>query len=293
MTARIGLVTVLFGSESVLPGFFKSLAAQDYKDYWLFIIDNSLDSIPYQATQELIAQYGFKNVTLIKNEKNLGVARGNNQGTELALEMGCEYVLLLNNDIEFDSPRLFTDLVTVAETTQEKMLVPKITFFDSGKIWCAGGAILPWKGTTVHRGEGMDDGPEFSVAMPVNYAPTCFMLIHRSVFDSIGLMDEKYFVYQDDTDFVWRANQVGFRIYYWPDGLVKHKVSSSTGGAFSTFATYYCERNRVYFIRKNYRGAQKLVALSYYLLTRPLKFKFFTTRLREHYFKGIRDGFRL
>lgn len=293
MTPKFGLVTVLFNSETVLPGFFESLAAQDFKDFWLFILDNSLNNISYNATLELIEKYGVKNVTLIKNTENVGVAKGNNQGTELALEMGCEYVILLNNDIEFQNPRLFSDLYTMVKTSNEKMVVPKMTFFDSGKIWCAGGAINPLTGTTTHRGEGMDDGKEFSVGMHVNYAPTCFMLIHRSVFDQIGLMDEKYFVYQDDTDFVWRANQAGFKIYYWPEGLIRHKVSSSTGGALSQFATYYCERNRIYFIRKNYGVAQKAVALTYYLMTRPLKFRFFSKRLRSHFFNGVRDGFKM
>ncbi|WP_082491720.1 glycosyltransferase family 2 protein [Duganella sp. Leaf126] len=293
MSVKLGLVTVLFNSESVLPGFFESLAIQECQDYWLFILDNSLNDQSYNAARELIDAHGMKNVTLIKNKENVGVAKGNNQGTELALEMGCEYIVLLNNDIEFESPKLLAEMYSMAQARQEKMVVPKITFFDSGKIWCAGGAIIPWKGTTIHRGEGMDDGSEFSTGMHVNYAPTCFMLIHRSVFEKIGLMDEKYFVYQDDTDFVWRANQAGFSIYYWPDGTVKHKVSSSTGGALSPFATYYCERNRIYFIRKNYRGLQKIAALSFYLLTRPLKYRFFTGRLRKHFFSGVRDGFKM
>lgn len=293
MTPKFGLVTVLFNSETVLPGFFESLAAQDFKDFWLFILDNSLNELSYNASLALIEKHGVKNVTLIKNAENVGVAKGNNQGTELALEMGCEYVVLLNNDIEFDNPRLFSELYSMALATNEKMVIPKMTFFDSGKIWCAGGAINPWTGTTTHRGEGMDDGQEFSVGMPVNYAPTCFMLIHRSVFEKIGLMDEKYFVYHDDTDFVWRANHAGFRIFYWPGGWIKHKVSSSTGGALSQFATYYCERNRIYFIRKNYTDVQKMVALGYYLLTRPLKYRFFSKKLRKHFFSGVRDGFKM
>lgn len=293
MTSKLGLVTVLFNSETVLPGFFESLAAQDFKDFWLFILDNSLNDASYKASLVLIEKHGFKNVTLVKNADNVGVAKGNNQGTELALEMGCEYVLLLNNDIEFDNPRLFSELYAMAQTSKEKMVIPKMTFFDSGKIWCAGGTINPLTGTTTHRGEGMDDCREFSTGMTVNYAPTCFMLIHRSVFEKIGLMDEKYFVYHDDTDFVWRANQAGFRIYYWPDGCIRHKVSSSTGGALSSFSTYYCERNRIYFIRKNYVGMQKMLALSYYLVTRPLKYRFFSNRLRKHFFSGVRDGFTM
>ena len=126
MTVKTGLVTVLFNSASVLPGFFESLSKQKMQDYWLFIIDNSLDDRSYAKAQELIKQYDFKNVTLIHNTSNVGVAAANNQGINLSLEMGCEYVLLLNNDIEFNNPDLLGEMLTLADVRQERMIVPKI-----------------------------------------------------------------------------------------------------------------------------------------------------------------------
>ena len=65
MTVKTGLVTVLFNSASVLPGFFESMSKQNMQDYWLFIIDNSLDDRSYTEAEKLIAKYGFENVTLI------------------------------------------------------------------------------------------------------------------------------------------------------------------------------------------------------------------------------------
>ena len=126
MTVKTGLVTVLFNSASVLPGVFESLSKQKMQDYWLFIIDNSLDDRSYAKAQELIKQYDFKNVTLIHNTSNVGVAAANNQGINLSLEMGCEYVLLLNNDIEFNNPDLLGEMLTLADVRQERMIVPKI-----------------------------------------------------------------------------------------------------------------------------------------------------------------------
>jgi len=167
-----------------------------------------------------------------------------------------------------------------------------MSIFDSGKIWCAGGDISAWKGTTRHRGEGAVDVGQFDDDIYTNYAPTCFMLIHRSVFKSVGLMDEKYFVYYDDTDFVWRANKLNFQIYYWASGNVWHKVSSSTGGAVSPFSIYYSERNRIYFIRKNFPPLIQVLAFIYYFFTRPLKWRLFKNNLRRSFFSGVMDGFR-
>lgn len=293
MTQKIGLVTVLFNSADVLPGFFESLSNQNLENYWLYIIDNSLDDLSYESSASLIERYGMKNITLIKNADNVGVAKGNNQGIKLALESGCDYVLLLNNDIEFDDPALISKMLGAAEASNEKLLVPKIYFFDSGNIWCAGGDINHWTGTTTHRGEGEPDNGQYDTDGSVNYAPTCFMLIHKSVFARIGVMDEKYFVYYDDTDFVWRANHAGFRIYYWAAGEVKHKVSSSTGGSASTFTTYYAQRNRLYFIRKNFGFFMKIFSLAFYFSTRLLKWNLFTKKLRKHFFSAVADGLRM
>ena len=142
MSARVGLVTVLFNSASVLPGFFESLAKQDYDDYWLFMLDNSLDDLSHLKAQELIVQYNVKNVSLIKNADNVGIAAGNNQGIKLTLEMGCEHILLLNNDIEFTDTSLLREMVELAEAKNEKMIVPKIFYFGGRRIWCAGGEIM-------------------------------------------------------------------------------------------------------------------------------------------------------
>src|SRR3569832_461087 len=99
--ALLGLVTVLYNSNNVLEDFFRSLSIQTFKDYHLYIIDNS----PSEATDEIISsllkKYTVPGYSHVKNAGNYGVAKGNNQGINLALEAGSEYIILLNNDIEF------------------------------------------------------------------------------------------------------------------------------------------------------------------------------------------------
>lgn len=288
-TPKVGLVTVLYNSEDVLPDFFDSLAKQDYSAYWLYVIDNSPTDASLRIAQELAAQYRIHNVSFIRNTDNLGVATGNNQGIRLALEAGCEYVLLLNNDIEFKDAALLSKMIALADNQHEDMIVPKIYFHDTGLIWCAGGSFNTWRGTTRHRGEGQPDGPAFATDQHTDYAPTCFMLIRRAVFEKIGLMDEKYFVYYDDTDFVWRANAAGFRLKYWADGEVWHKVSSSTVGG-SLFSAYYATRNRVYFIRKQMGALHKYAALAFMFSTRLINFPQYNAAERAKIWQGIKVG---
>jgi GT2 family glycosyltransferase len=55
------------------------------------------------------------------------------------------------------------------------------------------------------------------------------------VIEEIGLMDEKYFAYYDDTDFVLRAIRKGYKLWYEPTIQINHKVSSSSGEIYPPF----------------------------------------------------------
>lgn len=258
---KIGLVTVLYQSEGVLPGFFSSLSAQSFEGYHLYLIDNSPRSDSEDTIRDLNARYPLAGYTYIANAENKGVAYGNNQGIELSLAAGCTHTLLLNNDIEFEQPDLLHDIYIHAVKRGEQMIVPKILFYDTRKIWMAGGRLLKWRGYTSHVGGLQPDGPAYNTPAYFDYAPTCFMLIDNKLFNEIGLMDSTYFVYFDDTDFVYRAIKRKHAVYYMPHLTVLHKESTATGGIRSPFFMHYFNRNRIYFVRKNFRGLQRYVAL--------------------------------
>jgi len=290
---KVGLVTVLFNSDDVLEGFFKSLSIQTFIDYHLYIVDNT----PSVKTDELIEKlskiYSFSAFTHIKNESNVGVAKGNNQGIKLSLNDNTTYTLLLNNDIEFHDPELFSKLWEHAIANKESLIIPKILFFDTHKIWMAGGEFVLYKGITRHVGEGEEDNGLYSSEKYFKYAPTCFMLIENTVFGNIGLMDEKYFVYFDDTDFLYRAHLNGYKVKYLPQLCVLHKVSSSTGGNESAFSIYYSNRNRLYFIRKNFKAIRKLVAISVTLVTRIVKYINYGPYERKKLYSAVTDGLNM
>jgi GT2 family glycosyltransferase len=290
---KIGLVTVLFNSDNVLEGFFKSLSAQTFKDYHLYLVDNTPNATTDAIIKRLGEQLPVSDSTHIRNPNNVGVAKGNNQGIALSIASGSTHTLLLNNDIEFDQRNMLSDIYQYSVAHHESIIVPKIYFYDSRKIWLAGGRFSPMKGIAHHIGIGEDDGPAYDTPEYFNYSPTCFMLLDNKVFQSIGLMDEQYFVYYDDTDFVYRATQKGFKIYYMPSLKVLHKVSSSTGGGESLFSIYYSTRNRIFFIRKNFSGMNKVIALSYTLITRGIRWFIFDSKRKSEMVRAIQEGFKM
>ncbi|TWR31178.1 glycosyltransferase family 2 protein [Mucilaginibacter pallidiroseus] len=288
----IGLVTVLYNSNEVLEGFFKSLSLQDFKDYHLYIVDNSPSSSTDTLIADLSVKFPLSEFTHIKNDENAGVAKGNNQGIKRAMEDGAEYLLLLNNDIEFSQPYLLSQMLELA-LKGENIIVPKILYFDSKRIWMAGGELLKRKGYTIHVGEDEIDNGQYNTNAYYKYAPTCFMLISKQVFDKVGYMDERYFVYFDDTDFIYRAVNNGYKVLYVGKLEVLHKVSSTTGGYETPFGVYYTTRNRIFFIRKNLTMLTKVVALSYTLFTRIIKALRYDKQQLVQLKQGIKDGLEL
>ncbi|OPX50363.1 glycosyltransferase family 2 protein [Clostridium thermobutyricum] len=243
MKPKIGIVLVNYNGEKFQNECIESIKSMDYKNYEIIVVDNASTD---KSVEKLLES--FSDIHLIRESVNKGIAEGNNIGIKKAIQLDCEYILLLNNDTEVDKYMLTNMLNKANERT---LVTCKMFYFDEkNKIWFAGGEILWGKGTTKHYGIDEYDTDRFNKSKYVEYSPTCSLLIHRNVFEDIGFMDEKYFLYFDDTDFIARANNKGYKIWYEASAKLWHKVSSSSGGNNSKLYNYYINRNRIYFINK-------------------------------------------
>lgn len=285
--ATIGLVTVLFKSDEVLAGFFQSVSKQTHKDYILYLVDNSVNEQSNQVIAECLATYPVTNCKHIKNTDNVGVAKGNNIGIEAALNDGCTHILILNNDIEIEQETAFASQLKLMEQG-EKIVVPKI-YYPDRTIWMAGGEMVKWRALGTHNGYNKADDEQYNIPKYITYAPTCYMLVDAAVFGKVGMMDEKYFAYYDDTDFVFRACASGYQLYYDPSVTIIHKVSHSSGGD-SSFYIYYSNRNKLYFIRKNFSGFLKHFAIGYTFFTRIFYWLRFNKDQRKKLVQALKDG---
>jgi GT2 family glycosyltransferase len=246
---RIGVVTVTYNSGEVLQPFLECVAAQDYPDWVLYVVDNA----SRDATRPILAATNRPWLRVILNDANLGVAEGNNQGIRAALGDGCQYVLLINNDVEF-SPTLFSQLFGSLSRYRSDAVTPRITYHDEPAVdWFNGGRFKYMRGPDArHDPPGRPDQHEPRL---IGYAPTCCMLVSRHAIEEVGLMDPAYFVYWDDTDFCLRMQRAGKALLCDPSVSMSHKVSSLTGGLTSDFFIRYHHRNQVYFVRKHFGSA--------------------------------------
>ncbi|HTR67455.1 MAG TPA: glycosyltransferase family 2 protein [Terriglobales bacterium] len=286
--SRIGVVTVTFESGQVISAFMDSLLPQTLADFTLYVIDNASSD----DTLEQVARYADPRVVVVRNAGNVGVAEGNNIGIRAALKDGCDCILLLNNDTVFDATLLSSLEQGLVEHACD-MVVPKINYFsDPQRIWCAGGYFLMgW--SSRHFGVDQKDDGRFDKPRLVTYSPTCCMLIRRQVFERIGLMDPKYFVYYDDTDFCYRAYRQGVKLFYVPSARLLHKVGSLTG-ASSDFSIRYAIRNHVYYFLKHF-PCWRFVLVPAYLL-HLLALSVFSLRRRQAFWlaqKAFWEGISL
>lgn len=289
----VGIVTVLFNSDEVLHSYFESLACQRNVRFRLYVIDNSPTDSGSRLCRDLAKQYGI-DADITFNCANVGVAGGNNQGISQALRDGCTQVLLSNNDIEFKNAELIRGMLNCASRNNVDAVVTKIYYHtDPVILWFAGGRFSVYTATSPHLGDRKTDIGQYDVERKIDYAPTCFMLVRSQVFQDVGLMDERYFVYYDDTDFLWRMKLGGKRLQYWPHGKIWHKVSFSTGGSESVFSLYYLFRNRVLFTRKHFSRVQRALAIFYVYLTLLIKFLRFDEKQRDAVRRGLKDGFEI
>ena len=289
---QIGVVTVTYNSGSVLSDFLRCMLGQTHERFILFAVDNaSIDN-----TLQILQECSDSRLTVIANPGNDGVAKGNNQGIKAALQAGCDSVLLLNNDTEFDAG-LLSQLDVDSDSYLADMVCPKVLYFDEpSRIWAAGGEFQPWLGyRSIHTALDEIDTDKHDEARLVTYTPTCCVLIRKAVFETIGLMDERYFVYVDDVDFMYRALKAGIKLRYLPTARLLHKVGRLTGGLESPFTIRYCTRNRVYFLLKSFGIIRSLHILLLYQIHFMIEFcrrrlSFSSLCLRE---RAVLEGFSL
>lgn len=243
----------------------KSLDSITYTNYRTIVVDNASND---NSCEELRK---YTNIELIELKENLGFAGGNNVGIKVAMDNKADYVLLLNNDTVVEKDFL-DHLVDVAEADSTVGAVGgKIYYFDDKKlIWYAGAKINTFTSRTQHLGAEEHDNGQYNELCETGYITGCMMLVKAEVVEKVGVMDESYFLYYEETDWNVRINQAGYKLMYQPKSVIYHKVSSSTK-KINYVMNYYYDRNSYYFINKNYGAANKAFMYLYkrtYLLAK-------------------------
>lgn len=224
----------------------RSLERVTYPNFKTLVVDNGSSD----GSQALVEK-NFPGTELLKNQKNLGFAGGNNEGIKYALGKGAEYILLLNNDTVVPPDFLGILVDNMVKDPGIGISGPKILYHGrKDRIWFAGGKIYYALGNTLHVGNRQKDGPGFKGILEEDYQTGCALLITRQALEKTGLLDTSYTAYFEDAGLCVRARRSGFKVICVRNSVIWHKVSSSTGGGLSPAKAYLKARNGVIFFRR-------------------------------------------
>jgi hypothetical protein len=250
-------VVVNWNQRQLTLDCLASLRHQHYGNFAVVLVDNGSRDGSLLAVHE-----AFPEVTVLENGYNLGIAAANNVGIRYAMEANSDYIFLLNNDTVVD-PEMLERLVAVAESDPRIGVTgPTMFYYDEPEmIWCGGNSIDWGTGNTSRLRSGQHVSSFGDVTLfHVDFITSCAVCIKRRVFETTGLMDERYFIYYDETDWFARASAMGWLTVYVPRARMWHKVSATMGESSPT-TDYYMVRNKFLFLAKNLSGVPKLVAL--------------------------------
>lgn len=259
----------------------KSLQESDYP-VKIYVVDNASKEDETIQLAKL-----FSDVSFIRSEQNLGFAGGNNLAIKVALEKKFDYIALLNNDT-IVLKDTFKNLMDLAD--EETVVAPVMNYYSHPReAWFSGGFINRWTGNAKHLRDEIS-----SAYLNISFATGCCFIAHRSIWEKTGLLDDEYFMYNEDEDFCVRLMLNDFKIKVVKNALIYHKVGKSCGGEISRFQIYYMSRNRIRVIRK-FPHYFHWTALPFTIITRFLwMVKFLIQRKKDwiFFYRGVRDGIK-
>lgn len=234
------------GAEKTIK-LLESLKNQTNQDFKVIVLDNASDSADYKKLQTHCTMAPF--VQLIKNNENFGFSGGCNIGIKKAIETGADWILLLNNDTWVESDfmvSLMAKLSQLDPLADSKQGIVGIPLVENDHVAYCG--KIEWLKPTL---EHIYSVPTVRHRKTDNYAIGGGVAVHKEVFEKIGLLNEKYFLYFEDVDFSLRAQKAGFKLIILEEPKAYHQVSASTKKLGPSLLLRYHYRNALYFNLKN------------------------------------------
>lgn len=278
-----------------IVGCLTSLAASTHRDFHVVICENggaagferttrSLDGLDSMRASGATGPYeiaiawrhpfrdfrftpGGQRVTVLNTPANLGYAGGVNACIEAAGRAGWDAVWVLNPDT-FPAPEALTALVRRQAEDDYGIVGSRLVFVASGLVQTWGGIEWrPWllRGRLLGANRPAETIPDIAeIERRIGFIIGASMFVSRAYIDAVGVMDDDFFVYDEDVE--WCLRRGSFKLGYAHDSVVRHIHGATSGSSLtkakrSRFNLYLTERNRVLLARKRFGRWWGLAAL--------------------------------
>ncbi len=263
----IHIIVVLYNSFNTFATMWRSLAAQTCRDWHVVAIDNN----SADGSTSMLRALSDSRLHVIENNENVGFARAVNQGFRIAAEQGAERYLLLNPDTVLPDDFL-KDFISTWLKHDWLAVAPRIMCTEAPlQSWYAGGYLdYGWVFTNQHNDFSPDDTPD---PREVDFASGCCLGLSIEALRRVGLLDESFFVYWEDTDYCVRLKAAGIPIMYLRDPMLLHEGGASSGGTFSPAGVRLFYSSYALMLRKHF-GLRKALRMVFRVLWREHSHKY-------------------
>lgn len=276
------LVTVLNyrGEETLFPCLASLIPTLEAGDV-LLVVDNGAETALLQSAKER-----FPRVEVITTGQNLGFAAGMNVGLGRALAGGFDAAWIVNNDTVI-APGALSELKRAANMLPGLNLFSPLIVTPGGEPWFAGGEIDWLRMRTKH----VFRRPASPEPFTTRFLTGCALFIPRAVLETVGLLDETYFLYYEDADYSIRTLRQGGRLFVVPGAMVTHSEASQANPE----KLYWLVRSGVtFFFRQAGGGRRLLVGLCFWLrrFKNWLRRRFFPSAVAETLERAYTDALK-
>ena len=263
MKIDISIITVNYNGLNDTCALIDTIPFDEYS-LEVIVVDNAS-----REDEASVISERYPQVKVIRSNKNLGFAGGNNLGIKAALG---DYLFFVNNDTlffrgtrcEVQGAGIDSLIKRLKSNPNIGAVCPKIRFaWDDAPIQFAG--YTPLSSITIRNrpiGFGESDKGQYNEAHPTPYAHGAAMMVKKEVIEKAGLMPEDYFLYYEELDWSMMMRRAGYEIWYEPTATIYHKESQSTGQN-SPLRTFFITRNRLLLVKRNFKGLTKYASYTY------------------------------
>jgi len=232
----VTVVVPTLAADETLDECLASLERQTFRDFEVIVVDNSgRHSVQPRSS-----------IRVIENDRNVGFGAAVNQAFR---QSQAPFLAVLNDDASAH-PRWLEALVSAIEHRSDAgMCASQVLLAGDARLDSAG-MLLCLDGSSKQRGH-LESAASYARGEETLLPSGSAAFYRREMLDEIGLFDEAFFLYCEDTDLGLRARWAAWECLYVPDAVVEHRYSHSAGRA-SALKAYYVERNRLFVIFKNF-----------------------------------------
>ncbi|MCL5423911.1 MAG: glycosyltransferase family 2 protein [Candidatus Marsarchaeota archaeon] len=257
--------SIFYKGYNILKLCLNSMKNTNFKNYKIIIADDSSTDKSFEFIKQ-----NYSNVDFVINKPNGGYAQNMNNAIMYSIKKyNPDFFMCMNNDIIIKDKNWLKKMIDVAYSNIKIGIVGCQLLYPNGVINNAG--EIEDRGNSVHniRGRGEIYTGKYDIIEEIGLVTGAAFLIKKEVFRKIGFLDEVFFMGSDDTDFILRSRDKGYKIMYNGEVRLIHLDSFTSNNLknekLRLKTSLYCERGAIYFILKWHKRYGVFHAIKLYL----------------------------